>query len=98
MFKNKNNKKGETMSNVNQGLVKMFKTINKISNEHQKHLDKLNNKHQSIVELEVLFRELQDSDNSYDIFYEICTALDMKQLKFIKSETKKLIKEEKKNN
>jgi len=86
------------MSNVNQGLVKMFKTINKISNEHQKHLDKLNNKHQSIVELEVLFRELQDSDNSYDIFYEICTALDMKQLKFIKSETKKLIKEEKKNN
>ena len=48
------------------------------------------------VASEVLsFRKLQDNDNQYQIFYDLCHGLDMKQLKFIEKETKILIKEEK---
>ena len=79
----------------NNGFGSMIKAIEQLSERHQKRLDDNKKKHEFIINLDVLFRKLQDNDNQYQIFYDLCHGLDMKQLKFIEKETKILIKEEK---
>ena len=79
----------------NNGFGSMIKAIEQLSERHQKRLDDNKKKHEFIINLDVLFRKLQDNDNQYQIFYDLCHGLNMKQLKFIEKETKILIKEEK---
>ena len=79
----------------NNGFGSMIKAIEQLSERHQKRLDDNKKKHEFIINLDVLFGKLQDNDNQYQIFYDLCHGLDMKQLKFIEKETKILIKEEK---
>ena len=83
---------------TNNGFNSLLKGIEKISNEHQKRLDDNKKKHKFIVNLDLLFRKLEDSDNQYQIFYDICQGLNMKHLKYVEKETQILIKEEKGNN
>ena len=79
----------------NNGFGSMIKAIEQLSERHQKRLDDNKKKHEFIINLDVLFRKLQDNDNQYQIFYDLCHGLNMNQLKFIEKETKILIKEEK---
>jgi hypothetical protein len=96
MFENKNNKGANIMeAQKNNGFGSMIKAIEQLSERHQKRLDDNKKKHEFIINLDVLFRKLQDNDNQYQIFYDLCHGLNMKQLKFIEKETKILIKEEK---
>jgi len=98
MFKNNNNNNNEVKmieAQKNNGFGSMIKAIEELSERHQKRLDINNKKHEFIINLDVLFKKLQDCDNQYQIFYDLCQGLDMKQLKFIEKETKILIKEEK---
>ena len=85
---NKNTKVPNDISSI-------FKATQKIVKKQNDHLNMLKQKHNLINKLDVMYREIQCTDDQYDILYGVLDCLDLKTLNKVKKEISKIIKSQK---